>query len=165
MEKQVRAFLQNHGDRVYCGGDWTKLCAVFGEHAFTVEREGQQAGLYAEFCDGSVVNFYLSPATRKEDFEKLTAFLEEKFITYPLTESTNDCDTSPVILQTSGKTEWVNVDKATDCINARPCGLFPPCTPLLAVGERITMEKIALLKQADNVFGLRDGKIEVFKNE
>ena len=165
LEKQVQTFIQTHGERVYCGGDWTKLCTIFGENAFTVEHEGQQAGLYAEFCDGNVVNFYLSPATRKEDFEKLTAFLEEKFNAYPLPKNVDNCDPSPTLLQTSGKTEWVDMERSIGHINARPCGLFPPCTPLIAIGERITTEKIALLKQADNVFGLRDGKIEIFKNE
>ena len=165
LEKQVRAFIQSHSDHIYCGGDWTKLCAVFGEHAFAVEREGHQAGLYAEFCDGNIVNFYLSPATKKEDFEKLTAFLEEKFNAYPLTDTIDACTPSPTLLQKSGETEWVDMEKAIDRISARTCGLFPPCTPLIAVGERITKEKISLLKQADNVFGLRDGKIEIFKNE
>jgi arginine/lysine/ornithine decarboxylase len=44
-------------------------------------------------------------------------------------------------------------------------GLFPPCTPLIKNGETITKEKINLLTQANNVFGLVDQKIAVYKKE
>lgn len=164
LERVVRAFIAEN-ERVYCSGDWTKVCAVFGENAFTVERAAQKVGLYAEFCDGNVVVFYLSAATKKEDFERLTAFLKDKFISYPLTETVDDCDTSPLLLQENGETEWVDLDKATGYICARVCGLFPPCTPLIKLGERITEEKIRLLQEADNVFGLRQAQMEVFKGK
>ena len=164
LENAVKAFIAENG-RVYCGGDWTKLCAVFGENAFSVEHAAQQAGLYAEFCDGNVVGFYLSPATKEEDFERLATFLKDKFLSYPLTERVDDYDTSPLLLQKNGETEWVDLGKATGRICARTCGLFPPCTPLIQLGERMTAEKIALLQKADNVFGLRGAQVEVFKEK
>ena len=164
LENAVKAFIAENG-RVYCGGDWTKLCAVFGENAFSVEHAAQQAGLYAEFCDGNVVTFYLSPATKTEDFERLATFLKDKFLRYPLTERVDDYDTSPLLLQKNGETEWVDLGKATGRICARTCGLFPPCTPLIQLGERMTAEKIALLQKADNVFGLRGAQVEVFKEK
>ncbi len=167
LEERVRAFVRDC-KRIYCGGDWTKLCAVFGEHAFAVAKDGEKAGLYSEFCDGNVVNFYLSPATTTEDFERLALFLEEQFKKYPLQKSDQkgiDNDTSPLIFSEKMETEWVNLTVALDRICARTCGLFPPCTPLIKIGERITDEKLALLERADNVFGLRDGKIEVFQEK
>ncbi|MBQ4053818.1 MAG: hypothetical protein IJD33_05720, partial [Clostridia bacterium] len=168
LENRVKAFVGGC-DRVYCGGDWTKVCAVFGDNAFAAAKDAESAGLYAEFCDGNVVTFYLSPATKTEDFERLTAFLQEAFQKYPLLKDIDkndvDCDTSPTVLPKNRQTEWVDIDDVAGRICARTCGLFPPCTPLLKIGERITEEKLALIRRADNVFGLREGKIEVFENE
>lgn len=164
LESLVKAFGKNN-DRIYCGGDWTKLCAVFGDHAFAAAKDAESAGLYAEFCDGNVVTFYLSPATKIEDFEKLTKLLERLFCKYPLTEKGVDFDPSPVLLPNGRETEWVDRERAAGRICARTCGLFPPCTPLIKLGERITAEKIALLQKADNVFGLRWAQMEVFKEK
>ncbi len=168
LENRVKAFVGGC-DRVYCGGDWTKVCAVFGDNAFAAAKDAESAGLYAEFCDGNVVTFYLSPATKTEDFERLTAFLQETFQKYPLLkdieEDDVDCDTSPTVLPENRQTEWVDIDSVAGRICARTCGLFPPCTPLIKIGERIEKEKLVLIEKADNVFGLRDGKIEVFQKE
>ena len=57
------------------------------------------------------------------------------------------------------------MEKAIHCVCANDCGLFPPCSPLIKAGERVTEEKIALLKQVDNVYGLVDMKILVVKND
>ncbi|MBQ8342819.1 MAG: hypothetical protein IJY21_01795 [Clostridia bacterium] len=165
LEERVRAFVSGCA-RMYCGGDWTKLCAVFGEHAFAAAKDAENAGLYSEFCDGNVVTFYLSPATKMEDFERLTAFLDGLFEKYPLPKSVQngiERDPSPVLLPNERETEWVDRDRAAGRICARACGLFPPCTPLIRFGERITKEKLALIKKADNVFGLRGMQMEVFK--
>ncbi len=167
LENCVKAFGKAN-DRVYCGGDWTKLCAIFGENAFLAAKDAERAGLYAEFCDGNVVTFYLSPATKSEDFERLTAFLDDLFARYPLPKSAQkgiDDDTSATVLQKNGDTEWVDCERAAGRICARTCGLFPPCTPLIKIGEQITTEKIALLQKADNVFGLRGAQMEVFEEK
>lgn len=169
LENLVKEFVEDC-NRVDCGGDWTKLCAVFGDNAFEAAKDAENAGLYAEFCDGNIVAFYLSPATKTEEFEKLTKWLKAAFKKYPLTvvaegEKTAQGDTSPTVLQKNRRTEWVDTDGAAGRICARPCGLFPPCTPLIKIGEEIMEEKLALMKRADNVFGLREGKIEVFQNE
>lgn len=168
LERRVKAFASGC-KRVYCGGDWTKLCALFGDHAFAAQRDMQSAGLYCEFCDGNVVTFYLSPATQEEDFERLTERLSALFEKYPYEEDKADAekdgnrDASPLFLPKSGEREWVDTESATGRVCARTCGLFPPCTPLIGVGETISAKKIALLKNADNVFGLRGNKIEVWK--
>ena len=161
LEEAAEAFLCNH--RVFPAEDWTKICAVFGKHAFTVEKLLQDEGIYAEFCDGNVVCFYLSPATELAGFEQLKGRLEGLFIQFPLEEIEEEV--APTNRQTleDGVTEWVALQEAEGEICANICGLFPPCTPLLFRGERISAEKIALLSSANHTFGLKNGKIAVWK--
>ena len=61
------------------------------------------------------------------------------------------------------ETEWIDLNYANGRICASVCGLFPPCTPLLLAGERISEEKLDLLSKADNAFGLIERKICVYK--
>ena len=70
---------------------------------------------------------------------------------------------APLVLEENSQTEWVELDGAEGKICASDCGLFPPCTPLIKRGERISAEKITLLKQAANTYGLVDDKILVIK--
>lgn len=167
LEERVAAF-KAACPRVYQNEDWTKLCVVFGDNAFAAAKDTESLGLYSEFCDGNVVTFYLSPATRDEDLDVLFATLDELLKKYPLDKNVkNDVerDTSPCILPKDRTTEWVDLTAAAGKICARTCGLFPPCTPLIKMGERITAEKIELLCKADNVFGLCGNKMEVFAKE
>ena len=150
-------------DRLYFGGDWTKLCALFGKSANQVHTLLQREGIFAEFCDGNVIGFYLSPATKKKDFFRLQKRLHSLFEKYSY-EKVQDVP-APVILQKSGEKEWVSLEKSVGQVCAENCGLFPPCTPLIRLGERITKEKITLLQEADNVFGLQENKISVFTKE
>lgn len=161
LEREATEFETTH-PRIYFGGDWTKLCAVFGNSAFAVEKELEKAGIYAEFCDGNVVAFYLSPITRVRDFRALKKGLSALFEKYPADITQ---DEPPVFREKRGETEWVEIALAKGRVCARVCGLFPPCTPLIAVGEEITEDKIRLLLEANNVFGAYENKILVFKNE
>ena len=72
---------------------------------------------------------------------------------------------APLFLQKTGEKVWIEIEKSEGQVCAENCGLFPPCTPLLCGGEVITKEKIALLQKADNVFGLKENKISVFKTK
>ena len=162
LERKVRAF-QEH-PRIYKNGDWTKLCAPFGEYAFEVEKLLETEGIYPEFCDGSIVMFYLSPATTSEEFEALKSRLETLFETYPYAfENEARQIPAPYLLSDNAVTEWVKTDESVGRICANNCGLFPPCTPLLLVGERVTREKVGLLEKSNNVFGVIEGKILVVK--
>ena len=155
--------------RVYQNEDWTKLCVRFGEYAFEAEKKLQEMGLYPEFCDGNVVTFYLSPATKTQDFEMLKSALDGLYPSYPLLQDETQEDSVeriPAPLELAEKdTEWVDISAAENRICARTCGLFPPCTPLFSIGERATKEKLLLLQKADNVFGVKDGKICVYSQE
>ncbi len=164
LEEASRQFSKH--PRIYCGGDWTKLCARFGDNAFRVAELLEGEGIYAEFCDGNAICFYLSPATKMQDFSRLQARLERLFLEYPLTEAcavpqqAKACEVNEI---TTKETEWVTLSQAEGRISAGYCGLFPPCTPLLREGERVTDEKIALLQSANHTFGLKNGKIAVLK--
>ncbi len=183
LEHDVKAWVLEN-ERVQSGGDWTKICAVFGEKAFAVEKILESEGIYPEFCDGNVIMFYLSPATSKKQFRILQTRLKNLFEEYPLIKTDGHvcveaqknekqaehvCDEgngvqrnpAPVVL----KTEWVMLDKAEGRICAADCGLFPPCTPLIKAGERVEKEKVALLQTANNVYGLDNGKMLVKKQE
>lgn len=162
LEKEVLRFVREYPERIYFGGDWTKLCAVFGSRAFELEKRFEARGIYPEFCDGNVVMFYLSPATKKRDFERLKKELISVFSSISSLPCPPRSDqTSPLSkeMERADDTEWIPLFKAQNRICARPCGLFPPCTPLLRAGEKITEEKLSLLQSADNVFGLKDGNL------
>lgn len=171
LEREVLRFIRSNPSRIYFGGDWTKLCVRFGESSFLVEKYLEKKGVYAEFCDGNILMFYLSPATKIRDFSLLCKYLKDCFRLFPLSDSRKNpagfsAPTSPVppprLSAPSFQTEWVELERAEGRICARACGLFPPCMPLLFPNEKIAAEKIRLLKTADNVFGLQDGKICVF---
>ena len=161
LETAVRAYAKAQ-PRVVLQEDYTKLYARFGKAAFAVEKELEEKGIYAEFCDGQGILFYLSPATEESDWEKLTATLEGLFARIPLEEA-------PIkkasVLAVSGEKEWVALEEAEGRLCAGLCGLFPPCTPLFAIGEEISEEKRKLLQSADNVFGVAENKILVWKEK
>lgn len=163
LEREVQAYVDGC-ERIYKSADWTKLCVFFGENAFDVEKELQAKGIYPEFCDGNVVMFYLSPATKRKEFAALKRALERLFIKYPYSprKSVESVHT-PLVYIKNKETEWIKTEEAEGRICAGDCGLFPPCTPLIRAGERIEKEKLLLLKKAANVYGIVEGKILVLK--
>lgn len=167
LEKRVHLFKKQNA-RIYQNSDWTKLCVRFGKYAFQVEKLLEEEGIFAEFCDGNVITFYLSPATRMQDFDGLKTRLNALFLQFPdyevkKSKKENKLVPAPLIFDENAETEWVDLDEAEGKICANNCGLFPPCTPLILQGERIEKEKLELMKNADNLFGVREGKILVLK--
>ncbi len=164
LERLAKVFMREN-ERIYDAADWTKLCAIFGKHAFAVHEKLENEGIFPEFCDGNVIQFYLSPLTKKRDFLRLKNRLTALFREYPLAEENAlERAPSPLVSFKNTEKEWVKLSQATGRICAGACGLFPPCTPLIGVGEKVTEEKIALLEKAVNVYGLVDGNILLFKN-
>lgn len=165
LEKAVRAYA-NQQSRIRLQADWTKLCALFGKDAFTAEKDLEKMGIYPEFCDGNVVMFYLSPATKRREFLHLQRALDRLFKKYPLTDITAKNTTervpTPYVPVEKLEMEWVDIDGAEGGICAMNFGLFPPCTPLSIKGERITKEELAILRNANHAFGLKNGKILVY---
>ena len=171
LENAVKSFQKTWSvsGRVYENEDWTKLCAVFGDAAFDVDKSLQAEGIYSEFCDGNIVTFYLSPATKMRDFQILKKRLEKLFIAYPLPpfEKKTECLGKAERLKkhANGRVEWIEMGLSTGRVCAKNCGLFPPCSPIILQGERITAEKIELLTRADNVYGLKEKRICVYVEE
>lgn len=170
LEAAARAFQNAWAGRgrIYGGEDWTKICAVFGESAFSVDEALQKDGIYSEFCDGNVILFYLSPATKMRDFIRLKKRLETCFVQYPLPSFSEkeikktSQERQTIRTETSANTEWIALHTSAGRICARNCGLFPPCSPILRDGDRIFAEHIALLNKAANVYGLQEGRIQVY---
>ena len=162
-EEFARSFKEKHPERVVVNEDWTKLCTLFGKNAFEVEKELEERGVYAEFCDGERLVFYLSPACEKSDLETLEGILTELFEKYPYQKIEKIPPFTEEKIVEIGEIEWVKIDSAEGRILAVDCGLFPPCTPLIRKGERASNEKLALLKKANNVFGVQEGKLPVVK--
>ena len=106
--------------------------------------------------------FYFSAATTIREWKKLKTLLLRAFTLFPYTEKKIPAKEK---VEMSGETEWVLASEAVGRICAVACGLFPPCTPLLSVGEKITEEKISILQGASNVFGVcgQERKICVFQ--
>ncbi len=149
--------------RLYANADWTKIVLLFGKNASAAYAHLQRTGVYAEFCDGNVVACYLSPVLSVRAFSRIKKRLEKCMAIYPYEPV--QAVPAPLVLPICGETEWVDTDEAAGRICAENCGLFPPCTPLILRGERISEQKLALLQNADNVFGLKGKKISVFKTE
>ncbi len=162
LEKAVKSFA-SATKRVEIYEDWTKLCIDFGKNANDVFAELEKRGIYAEFCDGEKILFYLSPAVSLRDFKKLCKEVKSLLQKYPYIPTQRI--PAPVILQKSGDTEWLDLSLCVGKICAEECGLFPPCTPLLRKGEVVSKEKIALLENATQVFGVWQNKILVFKTQ
>ncbi|MBQ8394425.1 MAG: aminotransferase class I/II-fold pyridoxal phosphate-dependent enzyme [Clostridia bacterium] len=161
LEKAVRAYAKTQA-RVIVKEDWTKLYARFGGNAFEAEKALEAQGVFAEFCDGNGILFYLSPATKGEDFQTLVQVLKGLFEKFPITENGEE---ELTFYPLDGEKEWVSLEQAEGRICAGLCGAFPPCTPLFALGERISAAKIRLLQNADNVFGLYENQILVLKEK
>lgn len=151
--------------RIYFGGDWTKLCAKFGNNSFEAERELQKRGIYPEFCDGNVLLFYLSPSTPLRHFKRLKKLLLALFERFPYSSERERGRVKAEKEFSSFPTEWLPLSDSQGRICAARCGLFPPCTPLLAQGEIVSADKLRLLEKADNTFGVYEGKICVYKEE
>lgn len=148
-------------DRLKINDDWTKVLLLGGEYAFEIQQALEKKNIYAEFCDGEFLMFYLSPATTVLQFKTLIKAVKKVLQKYPYKAIEKPLVST--LYTVDGETEMVELGQAENRICAKECGLFPPCTPLIRKGERITKEKIELLQKANGTFGLTDGKIAVLK--
>ncbi len=164
LEKRVRAWASAR-PRAIIKEDWTKLSILFGKSAFSAQAALERQGIFPEFCDGERILFYLSPATKARAFTRLTRALEKLLLAYPYREEkTLQPNPAPLVCVENLPCEWVELSRAEGRICGGACGLFPPCTPLLLKGEKITKEKLSLLTSASNVYGILDKKILVVKD-
>ncbi len=73
IERAAERFKMQHG--CVKNDDWTKILVPIGPNAPAVGVALEEEGVYAEFCDGNYLLFYLSPCTKEEDLKKLGALL------------------------------------------------------------------------------------------
>ena len=168
LEERAFRFAARFPGRVYTGGDWTKITALFGRRAFDAEKYLESKGIYAEFCDGDGVMFYLSPATKMRELAALERALSKMFSfpewsDVPAEKSapsapSERAQTAPSPAPSGGVenavVKYLPLSEAIGKPAARTCGLFPPCMPLVQAGERLAEESARLLSSASNVFGL-----------
>ena len=161
IEREVRAYAKAEA-RAKVNEDWTKLLCRFGANAFNAEKYLESKGIFAEFCDGEYICFYLSPATSVREFRQLQKRLKEAFAKYPYAPNQEfERIPAPLISKNCG-VEKVDLEESVGRVCAEACGLFPPCTPLFRAGERIDSEGVRRLLGADNVYGVEQGKISVY---
>ena len=138
--------------------DWSKIVLPFGGAADAAEAYLEAHGVYPEFNDGSVLMFYLSPATKVRELKTLVR-LARRLPRAPT-------EASPARMgRASGSASFLSLKRRRGRTCARACGIVPPCVPLIAAGEVITAEKAARLKKARHTFGLTDGRITVYEEE
>jgi arginine/lysine/ornithine decarboxylase len=166
LEKAVSEFKAQYPLRLYQNDDYTKLCVLAGKDAVSLQKRLQSKGIFAEFCDGKVLTFYLSPATKMRSFAKLKKLLIEEFKTlspYEIAEEKNvQHNPAPHLLENK-QAVWVDLNKSIGCVCAKTFGQFPPCIPCVFEGEYIQAADVEKMKNADNVFGMENGQVCVYQ--
>lgn len=145
----------------YPNADWTKIVVNYGKNADDVNDYLESKGIYAEFCDGENIMFYLSPATTSGQLNRLKRTL------LPLSGLRNKERKEGGMPEIKGekegtKTLLLPLESSAGYVCARNAGRFPPCIPLLFEGEEITKEGIFRLQKAKNTFGLTENKVLVY---
>ena len=145
----------------YENDDWSKLLVHYGENATKVHEYLQSLNVYPEFCDGENILFYLSPANKISQIERLKAVL------LPLKHLQSDYTLSAPMPENkrgerTEKYEQIPLASSVGRTSAKNVGLFPPCIPVVAQGEIIEQRHVERLQSAKNTFGLTEGKITVY---
>lgn len=137
--------------------DWSKIVIPFGKKSGDARRFLESRGVYPEFDDGNYLMFYLSPATRRRELNKLVHLVKR----LPRGEVASDARMRGRI----GKTTVALLpQEAVGRVCAQTCGLFPPCMPVLLPGDVVSGDAARRLSGAVSAFGLSDGKIIVFED-
>lgn len=138
----------------YENGDWSKILIAFGDRSDEAQTYLERCGIFPEFNDGNYLMFYLSPCTKERELKKLIRCVNR---------IPRGVVTVPPRLEggTGEKIERVPPERAVGRVCAEACGLFPPCVPLVSVGERITAQAAERLMKAEHTFGMENG-IAVF---
>lgn len=154
LERDAAAFKKQVG--AYQNDDWTKIVIPFGERSDAAQAYLEEKGIYCEFNDGNYLMFYLSPCTKKRWLTGLKRVLA-RIPRAPVSEKKRTDG------ERSEKTEWIPLSCAVGKTCAQDAGRFPPCIPLIKEGEIVTQASVRALLSAKGTFGIKDGKISVYK--
>ena len=136
--------------------DWSKIVLPLGEKSGDARRYLEARGVYPEFDDGNYLMFYLSPATKLRDLKKLVR-LAGRLPRAAVRDARLERAAG------GGKTVALAPRQAVGRVCAQTCGLFPPCVPLLFVGDVVSEEAARRLAGSVSAFGLAEGKIIVYE--
>lgn len=145
----------------YPNDDWSKIIVNYGENADKICEYLERKKIYAEFCDGENVLFYLSPATTLRELNKLKKSLLPLVPLQRKGESEGGMPENNAGKRTE-KTLLLPPEESVGFTCARNAGRFPPCIPLLQEGQVIAKRDIARLKGAKNTYGLIENKVLVY---
>lgn len=172
--KCLKEKLTEQGIKIISNSEPFKLSVDIAEMGFSsdeIEKFLRTQNIYCELNDGKYLVFMFSFYTTEKELNKLQKALikviknKEKFNKKP-SNYIDKIQTEKVISYleaVNSETEKIELKNSENRICAVNVGLFPPCTPLLIAGEKITKQTIRILSSSNNVFGLVDGKIVVVK--
>ncbi len=130
----------------------------------------EKDNIYVEFSDERYLNFYLSPMTKIEEisliYDKIKGSLgvlsEHEIEDFSCKiESDSHVEYLKAI---NGECLLLSLEDSVGKTSADNVGLYPPCSPLIIAGEKISRSSVNLLKKGKSVFGFTDGKIKVLKD-
>jgi len=157
----------------YPSADWTKIIIDFKPLGISADAAAEfleKRGIYAELSDGRYLLFYVSPMVKQKDFtllhsallkltenKKLAGTYKER-LPFPQNERTYS-----FLYALKHKCEYIPLKEAAGRMCAVNAGITPPCIPVVAAGEIISKEAVAVLSGGKKTFGLVGGKIPVVK--
>lgn len=170
----VKTFKEKaHGFTFYPSNDWTKLIIDFKPLGISSDAAAEfleKRGVYAELSDGRYLLFYLSPMTKPRDLSALNLALNRLRENKKLAGSYKESLPFPKNERTYSfqfalkhKREYVPLKDSGGRMCAVNVGITPPCIPVVAAGEIVSKEAVAVLSGGKSTFGIVGGKIPVVK--
>ena len=164
--KEIEAFtLKCSGKpfRVIPTDDLTRLVVAVDGEGERVASFLESKGIYPELVYGNELVFIVTPNnyiyldTLYDSLDEAEYLLEKDKIDFPKLKEY-------VELHLGGEVEEIALKDAVGRISYREVGLYPPGVPIIASGEKITLEQVNfLIKYESSVFGLENGCLLVVK--
>lgn len=158
----VQTFRKEFRYAVQNTNDFTRLVLEFPFPALIAARALEKAGIYPEMTTDNRMVFIVTPYNYM-DLEKaakvLNAVESEEKIERPL-------PFQDTVRELKFETAWeaVPIKDAVDRISYWEVGAYPPGTPWVVGGERISPETVKRMEEeSDTLFGLVNGRIPVVK--
>ena len=144
--------------------DFSRLvvkCPTYGD---LVEAELEKRGIYAETIYGDSIVFIVTPYNHHNLVALSNALREIEVEKKIVDEIVFPKEEEYVKLTLSGECEEVPLEESVGMVSYGEVGLYPPGTPIITRGEKISSQKVEFLKEHfKNVFGLENGRILVLK--
>jgi len=173
----ARAYMEEHGEELYESlykavapivrrgtDDFTRVI-IDGGNGYELERYLSSHGINCEFSFGRHTVLITKPYDEK-CLELLNAFIKryKPSSTAGVMQNFNTVFEMDYLSAVNAESELVPLDLAVGRIAACNVGLYPPASPVIIAGERISKEQIEFIeKQRYGVFGLATGAVRVVK--